>query len=217
MAKIVCSWCQTVNDAGAAACIACGAPIAQQRSMPAETPPARKAGLPPPPVRSELSTQDLKKAGEATEQAYNVALGAYAALWRTLGEALAIAVTGFILGFIGGASELAPVGLLAAALIGVVVGLTSKNFWFSALSAPFGALLGVVIWLPIWALGAPPQGMVFTAFLAAAILARLGGYPARQPRFWQVMRPFLGLLGGLLFGLLGLLLGLGVNWAAGAL
>jgi hypothetical protein len=217
MAQLVCSWCGTVNDAEAASCLACGAPLEQQRKTP-PPPQQTTARKPPPPPRVEFGTRELKKMGESSEQVYTTALGAYAAVWRTLGEALGIAVAGFIMGFIGGASGLAVFGALAATAIGVVVGLTTKNFWFSALSAPFGALLGAVIWTPLWALGAPLQGMLLSAWIGAALLARLGGYPApRRKNWWQNLRPLLGALGGLLFGLLGMLLGLGVNWAAGAL
>lgn len=216
--RLVCAYCNSVNEAGGKNCVACGAalpaavfpdPVAQANKI-----SPSDVQLPPDP-----DVERLKEAGKKAEQVYSTALNAYAVLWRTLGEALAIAVAAFALGLIGGATGAAFAGLLGAALMGGVVGSVVKHYLLVAISAPLGALLGAGVWGLAWALGAGPGGMVYAASLGAIVLAWVGGrriLPGKQ-NIWERLRPFLGALGGVLFALLGVGLGLGLRAAVQAL
>jgi hypothetical protein len=63
--------------------------------------------------------------------------------------------------------------------------------------------------------GLGPKGMVFTGTAAALIAARLGAQPIRRT-WWDWVRPFLAMLGALLFALLGLAIGAGLKWVVGS-
>jgi len=215
MGKVVCSWCETVNDGEAGSCLACGAPIVK----PSPEPPAsitnstRLNAAPP----KDFTTQDLVKAGETADKLYTGAINAYALVWRTLGEALAIGVAAFILGLAGGATRQAGLGILAGIVLGILVGATTKNFWLTILGAPLGALLGAFMWLLPWALGAGVRGALYSAFGLGMLGAWVGKRSRTGPKNrYEKLRPWLGAAGGLLFASLGTLLGLGLDWVAGA-
>jgi len=213
---VICSWCLTVNPEGQQSCQACGAPL----EKPAPEPPAQaqKPGGQLPPVQKEFTTQDLRKAGETAEEVYSRALGAYSLAWRTLGEALAIGVAAFILGLAGAATRQAVLGVAAGVVLGALVGVTTKNFWLTIFGAPLGALAGAALWLLPWALGAGAGGVLYTAFGLAVLGAILGQRRLNGPKGrYERLRPWLGAAGGLLFALLGALLGAGLDWIARAL
>jgi hypothetical protein len=222
MSRIVCAWCQTVNQADAETCLACGAPVGRQRLE--VTPDLEPALEIRPtlnlqkiePAGQALDTQDLQRVGETAEQVYNQALNLYGLIWRTLGEAFSIALCAFMLGLLGGATSLAFWGVLAGAAIGLAVGLVAKNFWLHLLT-PLALLVGAGIGLLPWALGFGPGGMLLFGLVAALLAAGLGRQALQRSGWWERLRPFVGAAGGLFFSLLGALAGAGLQWLVGSL
>lgn len=213
MRQAVCDWCGTLNPAGDQTCVACGAPLEAGAPEPAVPMNVAVISVPPPVSSQAGELDDLRQAGETAERAYHQALSVYAGLWRTLAEAAAISLAGLALGLIGAAVGLAGWGLLAAGVVGLVVGLTTKNYWLTALGAPLGALAGAVLWLFPWVLGLSVQGMVFSTGVLAVLGALVGRRPsAAHKNVWDRLRPWLGLTGGLLFGGIGVLVGLALLW-----
>ena len=74
-----------------------------------------------------------------------------------MGEVISIAVTGFILGFVGGATGVIFPGVLGAILVGLAVGFTRKQFYIVLISAPAGLLLGLGLGALTWVLGSLHQ------------------------------------------------------------
>jgi hypothetical protein len=159
----------------------------------------------------ELTLEDARAAGAQAEKFYLGAWNAYAVAWRTLGEAIAIAVTGAALGLIGAALGLAFFGVAGAVLIGLLVGVTTKSFYFAALGAPLGLLFGTMAGGMLWLIGLHGWPLLAGAFLGAALGATLGGRIGGPWGTWACARPFLGAGAGLLFGGLGMLLGAGLR------
>lgn len=225
MTTIVCDWCQTNNSAQEAYCVACGAPLEKTAIKPAGDPPpsprpVSKSSISPGasvPLGGGVTTADLKQVGDSTERLFYGALNAYGMVWQTLAEAIAIGVTALLLGLVGAALRNGLLALLGAVVLGLLVGLLRKNLWLTMLGAPFGALLGAGLWLLPWSLGAGPGGMLPTSWFFAMLGAVIGGRRAPRPGWWDKLRPFLGALGGLAFGLLGLAFGAGARWIAVAL
>lgn len=219
MRKVICSWCQTVNDFEAGNCLACGAPL--DEPAPEQTDRPNHVAIPTGkaiPLTEEPDTEDLRKAGDVAEKIYSGAIGAYSLAWRTLGEALAIGIASFILGLAGGATRQTVLGIVAGVCLGALVGATSKNFWLTILGAPLGALLGAAAWLLPWALGAGVRGVLYTSFGLALLGALIGQrHVGGAKNRYEKLRPWLGAAGGFLFALLGALLGLGLDWVSRAL
>lgn len=209
MPRIVCIWCQTVNDTTARHCVACGGPI--EESIKNRLTSENKV-QPLPVVRRDTTTQDLKKAGEETEKVYNAALTVYSLVWRTAAEALAIALAALLVGLAGGGTHLSWLGILGGIGLGVAVGLVQKNFWFVLLGAPLGVLAGALVGMLPWAIGFGPGGMVLTAIVLGIAGAIIGNRRVYHPGVYDRLRPFLGALGGLAFASLGALMGSGLAW-----
>ena len=211
--KIVCEYCDSVNNTDIGTCLACGAPLIVRFPRPAtKSLPVKSKQFPQSKPESRPEAQ-LLKVGEKAEEGYFAVMNTYAIAWRTLGEAVAIAVAGFILGFVGGATEMFFPGVFFAMALGVAVGLTRKNFYLVLASAPVGTLIGLAVGAIPWVLGSAPQVMVFSAGVFAIIGALTAGrknLPFGRRNWWEKARPFLGGLGGFLFGLLGALLGWGM-------
>jgi hypothetical protein len=151
--------------------------------------------------------------GETADKLYSAAITTYALVWRTLGEVTAIAVASLIAGLAGGAAGTRFPGVLGAAAIGLAVGLTNKHFYLVLIGAPGGALVGLIFGAVLWVLFSP-KALVFCVSGLAILGAVIGG--RRRPRYrsrnwWEKLRPFLGALGGLFFGLLGVLVGWGLQ------
>ncbi len=217
---IPCPYCFTANPATRNMCLACGAPLAQKAPEPLDLTPKVTVVKPAPkphpaPKPKKRPEEDLRKAGEKADQVYNAALYTYSVTWRTAAEAISIALVGLIIGMVGGATSMQVWGLLGAGLLGVAVGLTAKNFYMTLLSAPGGALLGLGLSAALWFVGASPKWLVFIVTVFAIAATVVGGRPRRQRRqnFWEKARPFLGGLGGLAFGIVGMLAGWGVATA----
>ncbi len=186
-----------------------GAPLEKpvQQKTPTPAPSPQKPIH--PALQKESPEKIVQKITEKAEDAYYV----YAIGWRTLAEALAIAVSAFIIGAASGITGLSYWGLLGGIAVGVTVGLTWKNFYFAVISAPLGAIFGLAlgILLPFFGL---PWGIPILITIFSAWGAKLGGSP--RPNFkyrnwWEKARPFLGGFGGFIFSLLGLMLGLGIE------
>ena len=213
--RILCDYCNTVNDAEASTCQACGAPI-----MRPVVPVEPKVTVPEEPAQPAFSEADLRKAADKADEVYFTLWNTYAIAWRTLGEAIAIALTGFVLGFLGGVTWQYFPGVLGAGLVGLAVGLTRKQFYFALISAPAGLLLGLGPGALVWALGGDAAVMVYTGLVGAILGAIVGArrnLPFGKRNCWERARPFLGLLGGLAFGLLGTLIGWGLRAGVEAL
>ena len=206
---LICTYCKAQNPNDKESCIACGAPL----EIPVVS--SRKTAKPIPvkPIhpasRTKHPEEIAQKIGEKAEDAYYV----YAVGWRTLGESLAIAVSAFIIGVASGATVMEYWGILGGVAVGVAVGLTWKSFYIALISAPLGTFIGLVIGaIPLffgW-----PKALPITTTIFAIIGARLGGRPRPDYKFrnwWEKARPYLGGLGGFIFGLLGILLGLGIE------
>jgi hypothetical protein len=162
----------------------------------------------------QLHTVDIKQITGKTDDVYFTVLKTYAIAWRTVGEAIAIALTGIILGFVGGATLVIFPGIFGATLVGLAVGFTRKQFYIVLISAPAGLLLGLALGALIWVLGSGPQVMVYTGLLFAVFGALIGGHrslPFKYRNCWEKARPLLGATGGLAFGILGALLGWGIR------
>ena len=199
--KLVCEYCTTVNPWDAKSCLACGGPLTRPKVDLEPKVTTVKSDEKAPKPQSE----DIKKAAEKADDVYFTLWNTYAIAWRTVGEAISIALTGFILGFVGGATGAIFPGILGAILVGLAVGLTRKQFYIVLISAPAGLLLGLGLGALTWALGSGPQTMVYTGLFFAIVGAVLGGrrnLPFSQRNCWEKARPVLGALGGLGFGII---------------
>lgn len=220
--SLTCDYCAARNPSGGTRCVACGAPLPLPKPpvtkiTRVETPVAPPPAFTPP---AEPIGEELKKAAGAIGSTIGaLSIGTY--LLRTAAEAVAIAVSAFIIGLNAGS---APTNLgnntlfilLAAGgggLIGLCVGLVSKRVVWTLLSAPFGALLGTVAAIFL-GLNQPRQPWMAVFTLGGAVLfALLGSYRSSGGLIpcYQRIRPFLGLVGGLVFGLLGYAAGFKVH------
>jgi hypothetical protein len=207
--QITCGYCKTQNPWEAKSCLACGGPLTHPE-VDLET----KVTLAPSSEKpKQPQNEDIKKVTEKADELYFMAWNTYAIAWRTVGEAIAIALTGFILGFVGGATDTLFPGIVGATLVGLAIGITRKQFYIVLVSAPAGLLLGLGLGAMIWFLGSEPQVMVYTGMIFAIIGAVIGGkhsLPFRHRNCWEKARPFLGTMGGFVFGALGALIGWGI-------
>jgi hypothetical protein len=211
---ILCEYCGTQNPGEKIACLACGAPLG---------PHPKKSKL-PQAAKSVIATGSdrkpeakIKEVSEKIDEAYLTVMNTYSIAWRTVGEAIAIVVAGFIIGVVGGATRMGFWGIFGATVTGIAVGLTQKNIYAVLFSAPGGALIGLFFGAIFW-IGGKSEVVVFVVTMTAVIAAILGGKrrPAYKVRnWWEKLRPLLGALGGFGFGVLGTLLGLGITGMLG--
>lgn len=221
--KITCEHCASINPAGQARCIACGAPL----SVPV-TPPiyvtrvdAEPVAAPvslsespdsTPPIETQSVSQQLKEGATVVGSSLGV-LGIGGLILRTMAESVAIAVSAFIIGSNAGTADITLRGpalyfliaLGGGGLLGLCVGLVTKRTIFTLLSAPFGTILGSLAAV-LFSLNTPGNPLPALFALAGGVLfALLGGHRSNSKNFacYQRARPFLGLVGGLIFGLLG--------------
>jgi hypothetical protein len=207
--RIRCEYCSTSNPWEASTCQACGASIIPPKN---DLEP-QKISIQPTQT-SSIESEDIQDAVDKADQAYLTILNTYAIAWRTVGEAISIGVTGLILGFSGGVTDLIFPGVLGAILVGLTVGFSRKQFFLVIISAPAGLFVGMVIGMLIWLMGSQPQVIVYTGLVFATLGAILGSkrnIPFRQHNCWEKARPVLGAFGGFLFGLFGAFLGWGVR------
>ena len=211
-APILCPFCGSANQA-ASECQACGGPLEgvafETNSIP-EMPLAQydeigvPVSLPPVPKSGSDDVQELARTASLVGRS---ALMAYSLVWRTLAEAIAIGLTGFVLGTLGGLTGLGPWGVLAAALVGMLIGRAHKRTIGILTGAPGGALIGLLLGVILTQINLPPQILLLSTTVGALIGAPIGSRPVGMFRWWQKLRPWLGLFGGLGFGILGLFVG----------
>ena len=205
---IPCQYCRTNNSARAKTCIACGSPIEKPKQ-----PKTKTKKIPTTP--EDKAIQEMKAVGEKADDVYFTVMNTYAIAWRTIGEAISIAISATIIGLVGGATGMHAIGVIGAILTGIAVGLTRKNFYIVLISAPAGAIIGLIIGGIFWLL-ISPKIMVFVVVTLATLGAVLGGkfkQPFNRRKLWEKIRPFLGGLGGLAFGVIGMLVGWGISAA----
>lgn len=220
MAKISCTYCNTLNDPSAKTCIGCGAPLVapapqqtyppQRVAQPFQTPPAQASS-----TTSPAGTPESQRLQEGAQQVERLAAGAtraYRTAWSITGDAIAAAMVAFGLGIIGGATGMGIWGIIGAALVGLIIGFAEQSFWLTIIGAPAGALVGVVVWAFAWVAGAGPKGMVFTTTGLACLGALVGSRRRTTPMgCGGAVRPVLGAAEGLVVSLVGLVLGLAIR------
>lgn len=216
--RITCEYCAVLNPPDGKRCAACGAPLPVKRTPPLRVTvvePPRSPEANPTPLESQPIAQQLKE-GMAVVGTSLGALGIGTIILRTVAQIVAVAAASFIIGINSGQSTIitrtVPLMILLAltggALTGLCVGLVVKRAFWTLVSAPAGALLGTI--LAIFLSLNKSHGIPWLAIFSAAgaiLFALLGGrQPARKSlRCVQVIRPILGVIGGLLFSLLGFL------------
>jgi hypothetical protein len=208
-----CEYCATANPKEALVCIACGAPLPTPKPKSTLTPQVEIVSTKVPTSTQKISAQEIRQTGEKLDKVYATAFSTYATLWRTLAEAAVIAITGFGIGFVGGAIGPATIGVIGATVVGLVVGLSRKNYYLTLLGAPIGLIVGVLFSVLLWFLKASPTIIVLVITLGSILAAWIGSYqtPFSRLNWWEKARPWLGTAGGFAFGLLGALLGYGVR------
>ena len=217
MAKISCSFCNTLNDAAEKTCVGCGAPLeAPAPQQVTQLQPVQQVFKPAQTSTpfDSVDSQKLQDGAQQVEKLYAGAASAYRTVWSVTSDAISIAMVAFALGVVGGATGMEFWGVLGAMLAGLVIGYTEQPFWVNVIAPAAGALIGIVAWGIVWAAGAGPKGMVFAATGLACLGALIGARRRATPLgCGAVVRPLLGGAGGFLFALLGLLFG----WAIRAI
>jgi hypothetical protein len=214
--NVTCEFCAVVNPAGQENCIACGAPLPRIKPIvPAMQPkdPAEMFKLTPTrPAASQDFANRYLGGGQGAHLA-DKAQQLVSVVWRTAGEVIAIAVSGFIIGMAGGGTGLWFLGLAGAGCLGLFVGLAVKPLLFAALSAPLGTIVGLGIGFVLRTLGVGPACIVVAASLLGIAAALIGGRIdlLTSRGCYALLRPFLGAIGGFIFGLLGVLVGGGIK------
>jgi len=215
MAKIPCSFCNTLNDAAEKTCVGCGAPLEAPHPQQVIPPPLVQQAFQPAQSSTPFETLDSQKLQDGAQQVdrlYKGAMSAYQTAWSVTGDAIAISMAAFALGLVGGATGMGFWGVLGAMLAGLVIGYTEQPFWLNVIAPPAGALLGAVAWGIAWAAGAGPKGMVFVATGLACLGALIGARRRTTPLgCGAFVRPLLGAAGGFFFALLGLAFGLAIR------
>jgi hypothetical protein len=163
-----------------------------------------------PPKKKTLEiNEDVRRVTEKTDELYDKAIYGYAVIWRTLAEAVAIAISATIIGLVGGATGMRFFGVIGGILVGIFVGRASKYYYWVLISAPIGALLGLGFSVIFWLVGLE----WLPVFVVTAMACVAAGFRSRPPslrrkNFWESARPLLGAFGGLLFSLIGV----GIGW-----
>ena len=210
--NLICVYCHTQNPLDKHSCLACGAPL------PKLPQPAPVVSKPKPTVSPDISLDTVRKGGEEVDKLFTNAVYAYSLLWRTVAEALVITVVGLGIGVTAGATGVPFLGVMGGVLVGLAVGWAIKAAYFTLLMAPAGMVLGAVFGLVLWTVGLS-RAVVLPMIGLAVVGGWLGGrrVPFKRRNTWEKVRPFLGTLGGLGFGLIGTLIGWGLqsvvaNW-----
>ena len=193
-----CIYCKTINPEENAACLACGAPLGRKERTPLDLTPKVTEVKPPPKPKKKIEVSDgAKKAAKTADKVYDKAIYTYAVLWRTLSEAVAIAIAATIVGLVGGASGMRAWGIIGGIVVGVFVGRSTKYYYWTLISAPIGALLGLGFSVVFWLAGIY-RLPVFIVTIMACGAAAFRSRPARLRRknFWESARPYLGALAG---------------------
>lgn len=225
-----CEFCGTLNPGNRKDCLACGAPLPARVAPALPINPARSAAdlpwhatnpakHPGKAVSANRQMQQAREAGEQVEVIGRKALYAYSLLWRTLAEAASIAMTSFALGLVGGITGTSGLAVPGAVMVGIGVGFAIKISLLALFSAPVGLLVGALVGGMFYLISGSVWALTGFAALFAFLAALLGGHNIRRGNvnFYEKLRPFIGAAGGLVFGLLGMLLGIGLRAALDAL
>ena len=215
MAKISCTYCNTLNDPASKTCVGCGAPLGVPAPQQAYRPQTIQQPFQPAQSTSPFdspSSQKLQDGAQQVERLYAGAASAYRTAWSVTSDAIAIALVAFALGVIGGATGMGFWGIVGATLVGLIVGYAEQSFWLTIVASPAGALMGIAVWAIAGGMGAGPKGMVFTATGLACIGALIGSRRRTTPLgCGGAVRPVLGAFGGFCVALIGLLIGLAIR------
>jgi hypothetical protein len=220
MAKIPCTYCNTLNDPAAKTCVGCGAPLEipapqhtyppQRIVQPFQTPPAQSSRTSSP--FDVADSQKLQQGAQQVERLYTGATRAYRTAWSITGDAIAIAIVAFVLGIVAGVTGMGLWGIAGGALVGLIIGFAEQSFWLTIIGAPVAMLVGIAAWAFAWVAGAGPRGMVFTATGLACIGALIGSRSRTTPMgCGGAVRPVLGAMGGFVVALAGLVIGLAIH------
>lgn len=205
----ICEYCATANAYEALSCMACGAPLPKLAAMPVTPAAAAKKTS---PVIPSKKLETARKGGEDVDKLFTNAMYAYSVVWRTVAEALAITAVGLGIGIAAGVTGAPLLGVAGGLLIGLAVGWPIKMAYLTFIMAPAGMVVGAVFGLGLWALGLPR--LVVLPMIALAVMGGwLGGQrvPYARRNAWEKMRPFLGALGGFGMGILGTMIGWGLQ------
>jgi F0F1-type ATP synthase assembly protein I len=205
--NVVCEYCSTLNLVTVKSCKACGAPIF------IKTPKAIIKSTKLNPKKNTEILSQIKDAGKKTEGAYQFASKAYWIGWRIIGEILAILIISMGLGIIGGVTGTGAWSVFLGVLFGLIIGVINKPYLFMLLSFPMGFLIGTLIGIILWTIGLGTEQFVFVVFVFSSGVVVLGSTNAFKydRSFYQKVRPFLGGICGLIFSLIGLLIGTGLT------
>jgi hypothetical protein len=204
----VCVYCRSKNNMQAQECVSCGAPL---------------------PIIDELSgnhsatklaySKPIRNHSDASVELATKAVSIYGNVILSIIQAIIIAAVALAIGLAGAILDFPVVGLLGALLLGLCVGISINTFLLTVLGPTGGLLLGSLASIFASLCKLP----VFTYLLFLIIIpcfTTLMGSPKLPYRLrtrWQKIRIFLGAAGGLLFGLIGMLIGSGLylvytNW-----
>ena len=204
-------------------CRACGAPLddlIEEETAPPEPKftVVQKAPKPKPRPQPKDDSSDLRALAEQASDLTDTVMYTYSVAWRTAAEAGAIAISALIIGMVAGAFGQAFWGVFGGLIVGVVVGLTAKPLWGSLLGAPAGTLVGLLVSALLWAIQAPAFLPLLVMTVGAVIGARVRALPQNRRRMntWEKARPFVGAVGGLVVGSVGVAIGWGFSALVGA-
>ena len=212
--RVTCEYCARFNPAEQLRCVGCGAPLPVPSPRGFSVTFADDAIAPPvEPIPAPTSaTEDIKEVLKTAGAGIGM-LGVGTVLLRLAAEGFAIAVSTFIIGLNAGSSAAGLnrslpyllLALAAGAVVGLCVALVTKRVIWTLLSAPAGAIAGSMLAAAFRLDGPALPLTAIAAAVGAAILALLGGKrPRGLPlRCLGYVRPILGILGGIFFGLLG--------------
>jgi len=217
--RVICAYCRVQNPADQKNCLACGAPLNEALPMIEPLTTFKKTQKTPNIITTQKHLGKARKVGVEVEKAADTALYAYSMFWRTLAEAGVIAICGFALGLVGGAVGVPALGPAEAVLLGMGGGFSIIYSLLIWLMTPGGFVLGAAMGIALWALGAGMPVFAITTGLCSIGASLIGAYriPFRIRNLYEKLRPILGGLGGLLFGLWGMGVGVGLRAAVNAL
>ncbi len=212
--KKLCLYCQTINPSDEISCIACGALLTSKSQTDAIV--IEKKNIPVVKINNnpeKAFLETAKKVGKEADHFSLQAWGFYGLLWRTVAEAVTIAVVSFGLGVIGGATSLPFWGIVLGISFGVLVGFVFKSYLWLLVGTPIGFVIGAVIGILLSLFGFGPKIILIIVFVFSSLSVYIGGQfkNSKQKNRYEKFRPYLGGAGGLVFSLIGMGIGLGLS------
>ena len=195
---IVCEYCNASNPEKEKNCVACGAPLVQKKSTTIK-----------PKIAKTVVTEKPDQSVETARKIANV----YSSIFLGILDAIIIAAVSFSIGLAGGIVNQPVLGVVGAALLGFAVSITIKNGLITIISAPIGVLIGSILCIIAMLFHLPTFVFPILLTAAACFTAIFGGrkVPYKIRTLWLKIRPYLGTLGGFIFGLIGMGTGLGLE------